>query len=121
MPTELKIPIRISATALSEVEEDTKPTKSDVAGGEKDQCCPCPKTKEAQAMEAEERELNKKFENFLHNSVFTPRYSYLYPPAYFETDSGTSLGVPVPGKSLGLYDLIFTKKKKNISKTGTLC
>ncbi|XP_060779902.1 insulin-like growth factor 1a receptor isoform X1 [Neoarius graeffei] len=70
---ELKIPIRISATALSEVEEDTKPTKSDVAGGEKDQCCQCPKTKEAQAMEAEERELNKKFENFLHNSVFTPR------------------------------------------------
>ncbi|KAI5098214.1 insulin-like growth factor 1 receptor precursor [Silurus meridionalis] len=70
---ELKIPIRISATSLSEVEEDTKPTKSDVAGGEKGQCCPCPKTNEAIKAEAEERTFSKAFENFLHNSVFTPR------------------------------------------------
>lgn len=89
MPTELKIPIRISATALSEMEEDTKPTKSDVAGGEKGQCCPCPKTKEALKAEAEERALSKVFENFLHNSVFTPRYSNLYPSA----DSVANLGV----------------------------
>lgn len=80
----MKIPIRISATALSEVEEDTKPTKSDVAGGEKGQCCPCPKTKEALKVEAEERALSKVFENFLHNSVFTPRYSNLYPPIHFD-------------------------------------
>ncbi|KAG7333206.1 hypothetical protein KOW79_003341 [Hemibagrus wyckioides] len=70
---ELKIPIRISATALSEVEEDSKPTKSDVTGGEKGQCCRCPKTDEDKKAEAEERTFSKAFENFLHNSVFTPR------------------------------------------------
>ncbi|XP_066540377.1 insulin-like growth factor 1a receptor [Hoplias malabaricus] len=70
---ELKIPIRISATALSDVEEDTKPTKSDAGGAEKGPCCPCPKTKEDLKAEAEERALSKVFENFLHNAVFTPR------------------------------------------------
>ncbi|TSS72685.1 Insulin-like growth factor 1 receptor [Bagarius yarrelli] len=70
---ELKIPIRISATALSDVDEDTKPTKSDLAGGEKGQCCKCPKTDEVKKAEAEERTFSKAFENFLHNSVFTPR------------------------------------------------
>lgn len=70
----MKIPIRISATALSDVEEDTKPTKSDVGGAEKGSCCPCTKTKDLKA-EAEERTLSKVFENFLHNAVFTPRYS----------------------------------------------
>ncbi|XP_036441449.1 insulin-like growth factor 1a receptor isoform X1 [Colossoma macropomum] len=70
---ELKIPIRISATALSDVEEDTKPTKSDAGSAEKGPCCPCPKTKEDLKAEAEERALSKVFENFLHNAVFTPR------------------------------------------------
>ncbi|XP_058607115.1 insulin-like growth factor 1a receptor isoform X2 [Onychostoma macrolepis] len=69
---ELKIPIRISATALSEMEGETKPTKSDVGGGEKG-CCPCPKTKEDLKAEAEDRSYRKVFENFLHNSIFTPR------------------------------------------------
>lgn len=71
--TELKIPIRISATSLSDMESETKPTKSDVAGGEKG-CCPCPKTKEDLKAEAEDRSYRKVFENFLHNSIFTPRY-----------------------------------------------
>lgn len=71
--TELKIPIRISATALSDMEGETKPTKSDVGGGEKG-CCPCPKTKEDLKAEAEDRSYRKVFENFLHNSIFTPRY-----------------------------------------------
>ncbi|XDV28919.1 hypothetical protein PO909_032112 [Leuciscus waleckii] len=69
---ELKIPIRISATALSDMEGDTKPTKSDVSGGEKG-CCPCPKTQEDLKAEAEDRSYRKVFENFLHNSIFTPR------------------------------------------------
>uniref|UniRef100_A0A671P8L0 Insulin-like growth factor 1 receptor n=1 Tax=Sinocyclocheilus anshuiensis TaxID=1608454 RepID=A0A671P8L0_9TELE len=69
---ELKIPIRISATALSDIEGETKPTKSDVGGGEKG-CCPCPKTKEDLKAEAEDRSYRKVFENFLHNSIFTPR------------------------------------------------
>uniref|UniRef100_A0A8C2AS61 Insulin-like growth factor 1 receptor n=1 Tax=Cyprinus carpio TaxID=7962 RepID=A0A8C2AS61_CYPCA len=69
---ELKIPIRISATALSDMEGETKPTKSDVGGGEKG-CCPCPKTKEDLKAEAEDRSYRKVFENFLHNSIFTPR------------------------------------------------
>ncbi|XP_059362480.1 insulin-like growth factor 1 receptor isoform X2 [Carassius carassius] len=69
---ELKIPIRISATALSDMEGETKPTKSDVGGGEKI-CCICPKTKEDLKAEAEDRSYRKVFENFLHNSIFTPR------------------------------------------------
>ncbi len=56
--TELKIPIRISATALSDMEGETKPTKSDVGGGEKG-CCPCPKTKEDLKAEAEDRSYRK--------------------------------------------------------------
>lgn len=99
LSTELKIPIRISATALSEVEEDTKPTKSDVAGGEKGQCCKCPKTDEVKKAEAEERTFSKAFENFLHNSVFTPRYSKLHPPNRFETDLETNLLVVFPKKA----------------------
>ncbi|XP_055029297.2 insulin-like growth factor 1a receptor isoform X2 [Misgurnus anguillicaudatus] len=70
---ELKIPIRISATALSDIEGDTKPTKSDAGGGEKGPCCPCPKNKEDLEAEAEDRSYRKVFENFLHNSIFTPR------------------------------------------------
>lgn len=72
--SELKIPIRISATALSDMEGDTKPTKSDAVSAEKGPCCPCPKTKEELEEEAEDRSYRKVFENFLHNSIFTPRY-----------------------------------------------
>ncbi|XP_030622664.1 insulin-like growth factor 1a receptor [Chanos chanos] len=70
---ELKIPIRITAARVSDMEEDTKPTKPDAGGGEKGPCCPCPKTKEALKAESEDRSYRKVFENFLHNSIFTPR------------------------------------------------
>lgn len=71
---ELKIPIRISATGLADMEEDTKPTKSDLSGGDKGPCCPCPKTKEDLKAEIDDASYRKVFENFLHNSIFTPRY-----------------------------------------------
>uniref|UniRef100_A0A6Q2XE85 Tyrosine-protein kinase receptor n=1 Tax=Esox lucius TaxID=8010 RepID=A0A6Q2XE85_ESOLU len=70
---ELKIPIRISATGLADIEEDTKPTKSDLSGGDKGRCCPCPKTKEDLKAEIDDASYRKVFENFLHNSIFTPR------------------------------------------------
>ncbi|KAM6961068.1 insulin-like growth factor 1a receptor [Aplochiton taeniatus] len=70
---ELKIPIRISSTGLSDLEEDTKPTKSDPAGADKGPCCLCPKTKEEKDLEIDDRSYRKAFENFLHNAIFTPR------------------------------------------------
>ncbi|KAJ8417577.1 hypothetical protein AAFF_G00224200 [Aldrovandia affinis] len=69
---ELKIPIRISATGVVDMEDDTKPTKSDAGGGEQG-CCPCPKTVDDLKAEAEDASYRKVFENFLHNSIFTPR------------------------------------------------
>ncbi|KAM3870609.1 insulin-like growth factor 1a receptor [Diretmus argenteus] len=70
---ELKIPIRISATGLSDMEDNTKPTKSDLAGGEKGPCCVCPKTPEEKDREKDDRVFLKVFENFLHNAIFLPR------------------------------------------------
>ncbi|KAJ8271980.1 hypothetical protein COCON_G00108390 [Conger conger] len=70
---ELKIPIRISATGPVDLEDDTKPTKSDVGGGDKGPCCPCPKTVDDLKAEAEDASYRKVFENFLHNAIFTPR------------------------------------------------
>lgn len=72
--TELKVPIRISATGLSDMEDCTKPTKSDLAGGEKGQCCTCQKTSEEKDREKDDRLFVKEFENFLHNAIFLPRY-----------------------------------------------
>ena len=71
--TELKIPIRFSATRVADGEEDTKPTKPDAGGAEKGPCCPCPKTSEDLQNEADDAAYRKVFENFLHNSIFTPR------------------------------------------------
>ncbi|KAM4744731.1 insulin-like growth factor 1 receptor isoform 2-T2 [Anableps anableps] len=68
---ELKIPIRIAATG--DKEEDTKPTKPDPDGADKGPCCPCPKSPEALEAEAADASYRKVFENFLHNSIFTPR------------------------------------------------
>ncbi|XP_031443012.1 insulin-like growth factor 1 receptor isoform X2 [Clupea harengus] len=70
---ELKIPIRFSATRVADGEEDTKPTKPDAGGAEKGPCCPCPKTSEDLQNEADDAAYRKVFENFLHNSIFTPR------------------------------------------------
>uniref|UniRef100_A0A667ZF97 Tyrosine-protein kinase receptor n=1 Tax=Myripristis murdjan TaxID=586833 RepID=A0A667ZF97_9TELE len=70
---ELKIPIRIAATGVGVQEEDTKPTKPDPDGGDKGPCCPCPKSVEDLEAEAADASYRKVFENFLHNSIFTPR------------------------------------------------
>ncbi|XP_034445106.1 insulin-like growth factor 1a receptor [Hippoglossus hippoglossus] len=70
---ELKIPIRISATGLTDMDDNTKPTKSDLAGGEKGPCCACQKTPEEKDREKDDRVFLKIFENFLHNAIFLPR------------------------------------------------
>ncbi|XP_034039300.1 insulin-like growth factor 1 receptor isoform X2 [Thalassophryne amazonica] len=70
---ELNIPFRIAATGVGEQEEDTKPTKADFDGAEKGPCCPCPKSVEDLEAEAADASYRKVFENFLHNSIFTPR------------------------------------------------
>uniref|UniRef100_A0A8C9VLL2 Tyrosine-protein kinase receptor n=1 Tax=Scleropages formosus TaxID=113540 RepID=A0A8C9VLL2_SCLFO len=70
---ELKMPIRISATGVVDMENDTKATKSDARGGDKGPCCSCPKTVDDLKAEAEDASYRKVFENFLHNSIFTPR------------------------------------------------
>lgn len=73
--SELKIPIRIAATGVGDQEDDTKPTKADADGSEKGPCCPCPKSVEDLEAEAADASYRKVFENFLHNSIFTPRYT----------------------------------------------
>uniref|UniRef100_A0A7N6B2F7 Tyrosine-protein kinase receptor n=1 Tax=Anabas testudineus TaxID=64144 RepID=A0A7N6B2F7_ANATE len=70
---ELKIPIRIAAIGVGDPEEDTKPTKPDPEGADKGPCCPCPKSVEDLEAEAADASYRKVFENFLHNSIFTPR------------------------------------------------
>lgn len=70
---ELKIPIRIAATGVGDQEEDTKPTKPNPDGPDKGPCCPCPKSVEDLEAEAADASYRKVFENFLHNSIFTPR------------------------------------------------
>lgn len=72
--TELKFPLRISATGLMDLEDSTKPTKSDLAGSGSVQCCNCPKTSERKDQEKDDRVFFKMFENFLHNAIFSPRY-----------------------------------------------
>ncbi|XP_043101237.1 insulin-like growth factor 1b receptor isoform X2 [Puntigrus tetrazona] len=69
---ELKIPIRISATGLTET-EDSKPTNPETGGRDKVPCCPCPKTEEDLKRIEEDIYYRKAFENFLHNAIFTPR------------------------------------------------
>ena len=73
--TELKIPIHIPATELTDMEDGTKPTKSDLAGVEQGPCCACQKTPEEKDREKDDRVFLKVFENFLHNAIFTIRYS----------------------------------------------
>uniref|UniRef100_A0A8C3AI33 Tyrosine-protein kinase receptor n=1 Tax=Cyclopterus lumpus TaxID=8103 RepID=A0A8C3AI33_CYCLU len=70
---ELKIPIRIPATGFTDMEDNTKPTKSDLAGTEKGPCCACQKTPEEKDREKDDRVFFKSFENFLHNAIFLPR------------------------------------------------
>uniref|UniRef100_A0A8C7ZWL0 Tyrosine-protein kinase receptor n=1 Tax=Oryzias sinensis TaxID=183150 RepID=A0A8C7ZWL0_9TELE len=70
---ELKIPVRIAARGVGDQEEETKPTKSDTEGANKGPCCLCPKSPEVLEAEAADASYRKVFENFLHNSIFTPR------------------------------------------------
>ncbi|XP_028969810.1 insulin-like growth factor 1 receptor [Esox lucius] len=70
---ELKIPIRIAATGVTDMEEELKPTRPDTEGGDKPACCPCPKSVGDLEAEAADASYRKVFENFLHNSIFTPR------------------------------------------------
>lgn len=56
------------------MEEVTENPKAEVCGGEKGPCCACPKTEAEKQAEKEEAEYRKVFENFLHNSIFVPRY-----------------------------------------------
>uniref|UniRef100_A0A8C6U6K6 Tyrosine-protein kinase receptor n=1 Tax=Neogobius melanostomus TaxID=47308 RepID=A0A8C6U6K6_9GOBI len=62
-----------TAKGLGDQEEETKPTKPDTEGPEKGPCCPCPKSAEDLEAEAADASYRKVFENFLHNSIFTPR------------------------------------------------
>ncbi|KAJ8248807.1 hypothetical protein GJAV_G00227970 [Gymnothorax javanicus] len=70
---ELKIPIRISATGVVDMEEDNKSANSDPGAADKSPCCPCPKSADDLKAEAEDASYRKVFENFLHNAIFTPR------------------------------------------------
>ncbi|XP_044212199.1 insulin-like growth factor 1a receptor [Thunnus albacares] len=70
---ELKVPMRFPATGFTDMEENTKPTKSDLSGVEKGPCCVCPKTPEEKDREKDDRVFLKVFENFLHNAIFLPR------------------------------------------------
>lgn len=69
-----KIPIRKYADGTIDIEEVTENPKTEVCGGEKGPCCACPKTEAEKQAEKEEAEYRKVFENFLHNSIFVPRY-----------------------------------------------
>ncbi|XP_052002563.1 insulin-like growth factor 1b receptor [Xyrauchen texanus] len=69
---ELKIPIRISATDLTEI-EDTIPTNQETGGSDKPSCCPCPKSEKVLKQIKDDIYYRKAFENFLHNAIFTPR------------------------------------------------
>lgn len=87
----------MSATGLMDPEESTKPTKSDLAGDGNDQCCNCPKAPEVKDRENDERLGFKKFENFLHNAIFLPRYVC----AHEDTRRFTSRAAPVRWWLLG--------------------
>uniref|UniRef100_A0A671WTG6 Tyrosine-protein kinase receptor n=1 Tax=Sparus aurata TaxID=8175 RepID=A0A671WTG6_SPAAU len=52
--------------------QNTKPTKSDLAGPESP-CCACQKTAEEKERDKDDRVFFKIFENFLHNAIFLPR------------------------------------------------
>ncbi|KAI4903573.1 hypothetical protein NFI96_032910, partial [Prochilodus magdalenae] len=70
---ELKIPIRMSATGVTDMTEDTLPTNPDSGGRDKTPCCPCPKTEKELRRIEDDTYYRKAFENFLHNSIFKPR------------------------------------------------
>ncbi|XP_076880952.1 insulin-like growth factor 1b receptor isoform X2 [Brachyhypopomus gauderio] len=70
---ELKIPIRISATGVTDLVEDTNPANPDAGGRDQTPCCPCPKSEKELKRIEDDLYYRKAFENFLHNSIFKPR------------------------------------------------
>ncbi|XP_028649838.1 insulin receptor-related protein-like isoform X1 [Erpetoichthys calabaricus] len=62
----LKLPTTNADTTFEDDDDDSN------QDGE-DKCCQCPKTESELAMAAEEVSFQKKFENFLHNSIFMPK------------------------------------------------
>lgn len=74
----MKIPVRMAAVGVGDQDDDTKPTKSDPDGPDKGPCCPCPKSVEDLEAEAADASYRKVFENFLHNSIFTPRCVFFF-------------------------------------------
>lgn len=79
-----KIPVRKFAGGTFDIEEVTEDPKPEVCGGDKGPCCACPKTEAEKQAEKEEAEYRKVFENFLHNSIFVPRWA----PLPFESATG---------------------------------
>ncbi|XP_076148037.1 insulin-like growth factor 1 receptor isoform X1 [Alosa pseudoharengus] len=65
----IKTPVRYPAQVEG---VGSNPTKPDPCA-EKGQCCPCPKNPEELQNEIDNAAYRKVFENFLHNSIFTPR------------------------------------------------
>uniref|UniRef100_A0AAV2KZ43 Tyrosine-protein kinase receptor n=1 Tax=Knipowitschia caucasica TaxID=637954 RepID=A0AAV2KZ43_KNICA len=92
---ELKVPIRVPANGLNELEENTKPTTSDAAEGEKGPCCGCPKTQEEKDREKANRVFLKVFENFLHNAIFLQRPPDRRRRDLFGADNGTQANMSV--------------------------
>ncbi|XP_043934319.1 insulin-like growth factor 1 receptor [Protopterus annectens] len=70
---DLKIPTRNYASGTIDLHDTPEPTKTVSGGGDQKPCCPCPKTEAEKQAEKEEAEYRKRFENFLHNSIFVPR------------------------------------------------
>ncbi|XP_058862183.1 insulin receptor-related protein-like [Acipenser ruthenus] len=58
-----------TSTADSQFDHEDGGTEQD----QEERCCSCPKTQAELALEAEEFSFQKKFENFLHNSIFMPK------------------------------------------------
>ena len=64
--------IHFVSTSTSGEEEDTESFRP-LIGQENSQLCPCPKSQYDKQEEADEREFQIAFENYLHNSVYVKR------------------------------------------------
>uniref|UniRef100_A0A4W4DND1 Tyrosine-protein kinase receptor n=1 Tax=Electrophorus electricus TaxID=8005 RepID=A0A4W4DND1_ELEEL len=93
---ELKIPIRISATGVTDLVEDTKPANPDAGGRDQTPCCPCPKSEKELKRIEDDIYYRKAFENFLHNSIFKPRPPDRRRRDVFGIANGTLTRNPLP-------------------------
>ncbi|XP_051560277.1 insulin-like growth factor 1 receptor [Myxocyprinus asiaticus] len=92
---DLKIPIRISATGLTET-ENTNPTNPETSR-DKTSCCPCPKSEKDLKEIEDDIYYRKAFENFLHNTIFTPRPPDRRRRDVFGVANATSIHTLMPG------------------------